>query len=422
MLIDKVKTIFSNRFVKNAGWTGAAELVNRIFRLATTVVIARSLSSYDYGLVAVVLTVNEFSTVFTMRSGIGSKIVQSEEQSVHAFCNTAYWMNWILCVSLFIIQCLAAFAIAAYYGNNQVILPICVVALSYLFLPTFAIQSALIYRENRLKIPAICNAVQTSLANVLTIIFALLGLKMWAIVLPILLTTPVWVIIMRRSHPWRISGSFSLQHWREILDFSSNVLGVELLSKLRANLDYLIIGRYIGIDALGIYYFAFNAGLGISLSLMQAFTWSLFPHLCDVRENIKELRKQYFGSLKVIATVFVPLIILQSSMAPFYVPIVFGSKWIVAIPILVVICLSALPRPFADAASVLLQSTNRSRIDLYWNVVFTIAFAICLLFAVHWGIFWVAVTVLASHMLALPLFTMWATRYVFRSKSVSFAP
>ncbi|MHC5831979.1 MAG: oligosaccharide flippase family protein, partial [Nostoc sp.] len=100
------------------------------------------------------------------------------------------------------------------------------------------------------------------------------------------------------------------------------------------NIDYLIIGRFLGINALGIYYFAFNAGLGISQNVINAFTSALFPHLCAARGDLKELKERYFSSLKFTAIIVVPLILLQSSLAPFYVPIVFGQKWVTAVPIL----------------------------------------------------------------------------------------
>jgi PST family polysaccharide transporter len=36
MLINKLKQILSSQFIRNVGWLGGAELVNRIFRLGTT--------------------------------------------------------------------------------------------------------------------------------------------------------------------------------------------------------------------------------------------------------------------------------------------------------------------------------------------------------------------------------------------------
>lgn len=417
MLIAKIKQQFSNQFIRNVGWMGGAELLNRIFRLGTTVTLARLLSPYDYGLAAVVLTTNEFASIFTIGSGIGSKLIQADEKDLKVLCDTAYWMNWILCGSLFVIQCIAAFPIGLFYGDNSVILPICVAGLVYLMLPLYAVQVAMINRENRLNIIALCNLLQSAIGNALTIGLAFLGLGMWAIILPIVLTTPVWVLINRRNHPWRPRSSFTLERWQEIANFSKNMLGSELLNKLRSNLDYLLVGRFLGIEALGIYFFAFNAGLGISLNVINTLTWPLFPHLCAVRTDKTRFKNRYFKSLKTIALVIVPLILLQSSMAPLYVPIVFGQKWTTAIPILILICLSALPRPFFNAAVQVLNAVDRTHITLYGEIVFTFIFAFSVLLAIKWGIFWVAAAVLASHIVVMPIFSVWATRYVFKRKS-----
>lgn len=417
MLINKLKQQLSSRLVRNIGWLGGAEFLNRVFRLGTTVIIARLLSPYDYGLIAIISTINEFINVFTLRGGIGAKIIQADEMDVKVLCNTAYWLNWILCGSLFIIQCIAAFPIAWFYGDNKLILPICVIALGYLIQPVFDIQGALLQRENRLNIMALCNVTHSMLSNILTMGLALMGMGMWAVVLPNLLTAPVWIVINHMNHPWRPPASFTLERWHEIVRFGKNILGVELLNKLRANLDYLLIGRFLGVHALGIYYFAFNAGLGISLNMMSVVLVALFPHFCATRGNFKQLKKQYFSSLKMIALIFVPLILLQSSLAQLYVPIVFGQKWVAAIPILVLICLSALPRPFASSASQLLQVVDKNHIDLYWNLIFTVIFAIFLLVAVKSGIFWVAASVLICHALALPIFTILVIRYVFDRNS-----
>ncbi len=112
------------------------------------------------------------------------------------------------------------------------------------------------------------------------------------------------------------------------------------------------------------------------------------------------------------------MVLLQSSLAPIYVPIVFGEKWIPAIPVLILICLSAIPRPFADSASQLLLSADKPEIDLKWNILFTGLFAIALFLGVHWQSQGVAASVLITHGVFMPLFTIWATRYVFKILSV----
>ncbi len=402
-----------NSFVRNVGWLGGGRVVIRITRLATTIVLARYLTPDDYGLAAIALTANELVRVFT-RNGVGDRLIQVNESRLESLAQSAYWLNWLVFVSLFIIQCLAAFPLAWFYRDNQIILPICTMALCLLFIPNGLVQATLLRREGRFKTISIIEMIQISTDNILSLVFAVGGLGLWAIVLPKILVSPLWAYLNSRNHSWKPKGGFTTAHWGEMLRFARNIVGVELLNTLRSNLDYLIVGRFLSIEALGIYYFAFNAGLGISLSLINSIKPVLLPHLCKARSNLKEFRNQYYNTLRTITLAIVPLALLQSSLAPFYVPLVFGEKWIAAIPILILICLSAIPRPFADSASQLLVAVDKPELDLYWNLIFTGLFTTGLLIGVQWQSIGVATAVLLTHAIFLPLFTFWASRYVFR--------
>jgi len=410
-IFQTLRQKFVSRFLQNLGWLGLSELFIRISRLAATVVLARILSEYDYGLAALVLTTSEFINVLT-QNGIWDKLVQSDEQDLKQLCQTAYCLNWMICGSLFLIQCLISVPIAWFYKDNQIIFPICVMATVYLIIPLGLVQASMTARENRLHVTALANGLQISIDNILTIILALWGWGMWAIVLPKVLVAPIWVIVHYLNNSWRPSWEFTLLNWQEIVRFGRSVLGIKMLNTLRNNLDYIIAGRFLGVGALGIYYFAFNAGLGISMSAINAVDVALFPHLCAVRSDPVQFRERFFSSLKTIAWIVFPLVCLQSSLAPFYVPLVFSQKWIPAIPILILICLSALPRPFANASSRALWALDKPDWDLRWNVFFTIFFAIALLIGVHWQILGIAAAVLISHWVALPLYTIWVSRYI----------
>ena len=400
------------KFLQNLGWLGISGGVNRLTRLLTTIILARFLTQYDYGLAAIVLTTNEFVRVFT-RNGVGIKLIQAEEDKVESLAQSAYWLNWIVFAGLFIVQCLAAFAIAWIYGDQQLILPICIMGIALLLIPHGLIQMALIRRANRFKVLATIQMIQISTDNILSLIFAIAGFGMWAIVLPKILVSPIWVIFMIKNHSWRPKWIFTNKNWEELIRYGRAVLGVELLNTLRNNLDYLIVGRFLSIEALGVYYFAFNAGLGISLGIINSLKLALLPHLCGARANIKEFKSRYINSLKTIAMIIIPMVLLQSSLAPIYVPIVFGEKWIVAIPVLIIICLSAIPRPFADSASQLLVAVDKPEIDLKWNILFTLLFAVSLFLGIHWQSQGVATSVLLAHGILMPFFTIWTTHYVF---------
>jgi PST family polysaccharide transporter len=419
MLANKIKHLLSNRFVSNISWLGGAELVQRIFRLATTVTLARVFSPTDYGLMSAIYTVFDLTSTFTVQTGIGAKIIQVEESELAETCNTAYWLNWILCICLFILQFLLAYPIALYFKSDFLIMPIRALGIIYLMFPLYLVQSALIERENRLQVRAWCFAAQAIISNVLLVSLSLLGWGIWSVVLGMILSYPVWIFICYKNQAWRPKlSSISLAKWQDISRFGGKILGVELLTKIRMYLDYLFVARFLGLEALGLYFFAFNAGIGISQSVLSALAFAWYPHFCEVRSNIKELRKRYLGSFKTIATTVVPLVILQTTLARFYVPIIFGEKWISAIPILIIICCSAIPISIYYTTSKLLQSVDLINIDLYWNLLFTIIFATFLLLVVPWGIMPIALTVLIVQLVLMPIFAGAVFKNVLTNRSI----
>ena len=415
-MITRFKQVLSGEYLRNVGWMAGAELANRIIRLSSTVVLARMFSPHDYGLMAIIFTLCDFSSAFTLRGGIGAKIIQADERDIKVICNTAYWLNWITCGLLFIVQCLAAFLIPFFSHDRELTLPLCIVALSYLTYPLWVIHLTLIERENRFKSAAVCNVLNSLISNILTATLALLGMGIGAITWPLLIASIFWIFLAWKFHPWRPPLRFSLERWREILGFGSNLLIADLLSKFQSNVDYILVGKYLGIQALGLYYFAFNAGSGITQNLLNTFMVPLYPHICGVRNDYSLFKQRYFNSLKKVSAILVPLILLQASLAPIYVPIIFGKKWIPAIPVLILICLSVIPRIYARASSLLLNAIDKTRISLFISVTFTVIFVISILVVVKSGIVWVASAVFLSHLIVLSIFTIWTNQYALRKK------
>lgn len=413
---------FNSTFVRNLGWLGVSKLITRSTRLLATVFLARYLSAYDYGLAALVFTTYDFTQIFT-RFGIGAKLIQANEEDLEELANGAYWLNWVLYGGLFVVQCIASIPVALNYGDTKLIPAICVMAGVYLISPFGRIQAVLTERENRLKVTAMASAAQMAFANILTVGFALADMGLWAIVLPKLLSSPISTIIFLRCHSWRPKSGFTMHRWNEIFRFGWNILLVSLLGALRDNLDYLLMGSLLGLRSLGLYYFAFNAGLGISLEVIQTINLAMYPHMCAARAEWTKFRQRYFKSLKAVGVIVIPLVLLQSGLAPIYVPIVFGKQWTVAVPILMIICLSAIPRAFSTVSSFLLMAIDKPHISMYWNLAYTLIFGIGLLIGIRWNvtggsddygyILGVAISVLISNFLFVPVFVFWTTRSVF---------
>lgn len=404
------------QFIRNLGWFGASELFVRITRLVTAVVLARVMDPMMFGLAALVLTVNELIRVFS-RNGIGAKIVQCSDHELEAITNTAYRLNWLFCLFLFFLQCLLAYPLANFYDTPELVPMLQVLSLTYLLMPLGMVQSSLIRREQRLKTAALIDGGQVGVDNVITTCLAIAGLGAWAIVLPKFLTSPIWVFGYRWSYKWKPNtGWFQFALWKEVLTFGKYYLSIELLKTARLNLDNMLIARLLGLEALGLYYFARNAGLGFSLTLINSINTSLYPNLCAVKDDLVELKARFLRNLKQIALITIPLISLQAGLAFWYVPWVFGEQWVAAIPVLTMLCLSALPRPLAEGASALALATGRIKIDFKWNVWFTVLFIISVALAATVSVTMVAFAILIIYLISHPLYLLYVFHVLFKNK------
>lgn len=392
------------RFMANLSALALAQVAIRISRVVTILVLTRALSPADFGSAAIVLTVYELLALFT-RNGIAAKVVQADDTEVAQVAQTAYWLTWIVCAGLLVIQAVIAIPVSLAFHDMRLALPIASMGLIYLATPLCNIQSALMQREGRLGRMALAGGLQVVTDNVLSALLALGGMGLWAIVLPKLLVAPIWVVMNRTGHTWRSSGRPTFVGWRAIARFSRTILGVELLGTLQANVDTLLVGYVLGVEALGIYYFAFNAGLGITLGLVGSFASAVFPHLCAARGDRAQLAKRFRTCFRTLGLVVVPLVLCQAALAPIYVPILFGAVWKPAIPVLMIICLSALPRPFACATSQLLRAVGRPEIDLRWQAWLTVVLVAALVVGLQAGILGVAVAVMLTQWVVGGLFS-----------------
>ena len=128
-------------------------------------------------------------------------------------------------------------------------------------------------------------------------------------------------------------------------------------------------------EVFGLYAFAKNAGLGISLSLTAGFNTALLPRLCDAYRDGENVARSYFNALRTALVVIAPLILCQALLAPIYVPIVFGKQWEPASLLVTCLCLSAIPRMIFDSGSMYFRALDRLRAENMIAVSFTTIFA-----------------------------------------------
>jgi O-antigen/teichoic acid export membrane protein len=144
------------------------------------------------------------------------------------------------------------------------------------------------------------------------------------------------------------------------------VLAAESLNTFRANADRFIVGYFLGMQANGIYAFAVNNGSGVATGISSAIGQAVLPYLARGQRDEDNLKRRFWRSAKLMSIVVMPLVLLQVALAPWYVPLIFGEKWLPAVPAVMLMCLGTLSRPIIVATAQLLRATGDA--ELEWRI------------------------------------------------------
>lgn len=402
-----------DRLLRGFGAFGLGELVVRVSRIVTTIIIARNLGAAELGIAATALACFELVRVLA-NNGIGQMVVRAPDDKLAAICNTAYRLSWAACAAMAAIQIAAGLAIAHVSQRPELLGMIVCLAGVYAFMPWGMVHSWLLQRQYRMATLAMVNTAQVGTDNLLTAALAVLGFGAWAIVLPKLLTAPIWMIGMRRAIVWQRDERAGGVGFAAIASYAAPILASEILVAVRFNIDKMLVGAVLGIEALGIYYFAFGAGYGLSLVLTSALAAASFPHLADHRLSGAELLARFDKALVGLALPISVLIGVQSLAVFTYVPLLFGEKWAPMTIVVAVLCFSASTKPWHDLSVQLLRAAGLPGYELIAGAMFTVILLGSFGLGLTHGLL-AGVTMLSIATISMQLaFTVWARGIVVR--------
>ncbi|WP_353476198.1 oligosaccharide flippase family protein (plasmid) [Salipiger sp. H15] len=345
---------------------GASEVAAKASRLLVVIAVSRTMEAEAIGLAAAALAAADILKALT-ENGVGQRIIAAPEHRLEPTCATARRIFTLWCAGLFGLQLLVAVLLVLLGGSVSVGGLIALLALEYLFMPAGLVQAALAMREGKMRQTAAIAGGQVVGANLIAALLALLWPSAMALVLPRILAAPIWLVCMRRLRPWTPARSIVGAPLSEFTRFGAAVLGIEIVKALRLQADKLLIGLLMGPEMLGLYFLAFNAGLGLASSFSVAISVVIFPHLCRAPDRAEALRQGILLSLAVVA----PAVALQAALAPVYVPLLFGAGWDGIAEVVSILCLAAIPMSLWSGAAGWLRAEGRTGEELRATMLLT---------------------------------------------------
>jgi len=150
--------------------------------------------------------------------------------------------------------------------------------------------------------------------------------------------------------------------------------------------DVIIISRWLGPTALGVYAVAMNF-VTLPVSRFGPIINSIaFPAFALIQERPTEAQFYALKALRLTATVAVPVFFGICATAPEVVDVVLGPKWVIATPILGVLALATTFRAILIMFPNYLLGIGDARAGFWCTVTGVAIFPPAFLIGCHWGI------------------------------------
>ena len=390
-------------------WSVGARLTSHGLQVVATVILAHLLYPNDFGVLAIALL---FTTLVTAITDVGfASLIVRRPRLDEPFLSTLFWLSLGTHVGLM----LTVYAIAPWLGTffeHPMVQPI----LRYLA-PTVLLSAlagpyrGLLSRDLRFATLAVIEVTTIACFVAVSITLALRGEGVWALAWGILGSRMLSTILLWCTHSWRSRLVFSRQDAREVRRASSQLIASQLLSYGGANVDYLIVGKFLGLAALGWYTLAYELAMSLQSKLLPALTRIAFPVFARLQHDPPRARQWYLKTLRDVSFVACPLLLALLVLAPELIRTVFGSRWLPSIPVLQVLCLGGLAAFVGPVLGAMLLA--QGRFDLLLKVMLIRLFGTtsCALLGIPFGITGVAAGITA-YLLASVGVLHWLSRDV----------
>jgi PST family polysaccharide transporter len=321
-----------------AAWSVARQSLRSLLALPASMVLARLLAPADFGVGAAVNLVIQLSSRVG-QLGLSAALVRLHHlEARHE--HTAFVVSLGLGSIVFAILLLVADLAGAMVNSPEAARALPLAAGTFLIGPFGVVPSARLYRDMRFQEMATADLMDLLVGYLVTIACAMAGLGYWSFAWGGLAGNVLAVAYRIRRSNWWPSFAVDRAAWRDIASFGLGVQAKRILEFAGQNLDTLIVGQVMGMTALGFYdrSFSFMNTVANRLVIAPGVSFRIFSVIRDDRERFL---RAYQRLATAILLGSVPTFAVLGIAAPEVFRVLFGERWLPAVPVFRVLTASA---------------------------------------------------------------------------------
>lgn len=344
---------------KNIGIVAVLQIFATAVNTITLIVLARLLTPYDFGIVGIASFVLGIIGQFS-DFGLGPAVIQ-RKTDVEEALYTGGAMRILIALVLFIIIFLTAPYAAMLFKAEEVTMVIRIAAIMFFLNSAGFVSTTRLTKELKFGRLAYVTVVLSIVSASTCITLALLGFSYWSMIIGPMIGTACSLVALYIVCPWKLRFRINKRIAKELIHYGKHVFIMFFLVFLIFNLDDAFIAGVLGVVVLGFYTIAYKWSSSIANFLTKIVYRVMFPTYSQIQEDSRRLKVGYIETLDVISMASFPLYFGLIIVAPEFVSIVLGDKWMPAVLALQILCIFGLMRTLAEPAGNVLLAVGKSK-------------------------------------------------------------
>jgi PST family polysaccharide transporter len=394
-------------------WTGAATIAMRVLDVGGTLLVLQFLSPAEIGIATLAWSLSVALEAFN-GLGVGLVVVRQRDLT-HTELSGLFWFSTLLGVAAVAVMAALAPFVALFYANWRLYPMVVAAASKLIFVGAALVPLQLLTRDLDFRTAGAAQTLATLGEAVTKVVLVLAGLGAWGLVLAnvgrgvYLLAALCWLA------PFRPALAAADGSTRKAIRYGLRVATASILYHVYRNMDFLLIGRFLGTRAVGIYRAAWDLGMTPLEIILQVVNRVQYPIYARLQEHREELRLAFYRSARSLFLILGPVAALICFASPDVFRLIGGGKWLPAVPLVQVLVWASLLRGVALLFPQLYYATGHPTLSIYDSLVtggtLVLGFLVALILAPpESGTQWVAWVWLGTFPLTLVLHFMMVRR------------
>ena len=308
-----------------------AQAAGFLIRVGSMMILARLLSPKDFGLVGMVTAVTGFVGLFR-DFGLSAAAVQrtnvTQEQA-----STLFWINLLVGTILALLVLAMSPFVARFYHEPRLLGVTAVLSTAFLLSGAGAQPSAILERQLRYTTLSVIDIFSLLAGISVGIGMALRGYGYWALVASTTVTALVYTGCVWISASWVPGMPRRQVGMRSMMRFGGTLTANSVVMYIAMNFEKVLLGRFWGADAIGIYGRAYQLVNIPNDNLNSAVTGVAFATLSRLQNEPSRFRNYFLKGYALILSLTVPITVVCALFAGDMISVFLGPKWTSAVPI-----------------------------------------------------------------------------------------